>query len=433
MWKRLRALYRDASVRADHSPSPWARRPMALIHIGVALAHKALRDRLGMRAAMLAFWTAISVVPVLMLAFALTGPLGLTDQARDLVREFLYQTILANSVEEVGATLDALLAATSLRTLGIAGVIGLMIAGAQLYFTVERTYNELYGARVRRSPLLRFLVYYAAITFGPLLVGWGLINVSGLGDPGFWTGVISTVLTAAVLVSAIWLLPDTDVRWRAAIVGGLFSAAIFEAAKEGFSLYMALFGGRSGLTIAFGSLAFIPFSLLWIEVVWIVVLLGVDLAYVIQHRSWLLAAEQAMDTDEDAAARWPDGTFAVSVMTLLADRFTRGEGAADPHELAARLGAEPAAVLTTLNVLEDAGLVLATKGGAFGPALPPEQVRATEVLRRWRAHAGLSRGAADPLARRVAARLDAVESALDVPLSELARPAEPAAEDPSKV
>jgi membrane protein len=386
----------------------------------VALVNKAIRDRLGIRSAQLAFWTALSVVPVLMLAFAMTGPLGLTDDAREAVRQFLYQTVLAASVDELGDVLDALLAATSLRTLGIAGVVGLMVAGAQVFFTVERTYNELYGCRIRRSTLLRFLVFYAAITLGPLFVGWGLINMSGLGAQGSLARAFSVIVTAGVLCGAIWLLPDTEVRPSAALIGGLFSSVVFELAKEGFSLYIELFGGRSAFGLAFGSVAFIPFSLLWIQLVWSGVLLGVELAYVIQHRSWQVTARKAASSGEDARQRWPDGMFAVTLMTLLSDRFDRGAGPSDPNELSVLLGVEPTSVQTTLDVLEDAGLVLATKGGTFTPTRPSDQVRGTDVLRLWRGAAGLGRSGDDPLVRALAARLDTAEAALDVPLAELA-------------
>lgn len=425
----IKERYHEATVdAAAEDASRLQRRLMELVHTGVALAHKAMKDRLGLRAAMLSFWTALAVVPVLMLAFALTGPLGLTDTARVSLRSFLYETVLAESVEEVGGVLDSLLQSTSLRTVGLAGLAGLLLAGAQLYFTVERTYNELYGARVRRSPLLRFLVFYAAITLGPLLVAWGLINTTGLGDPGVAARLLSGVLTCGVLIAAIWLLPDTEVRWSAAFLGGVFSYLLFELAKKGFGLYMDLFGAESGIAVAFGSLAFIPFSLLWIFLVWMLVLLGVDLAYVMQHRSWQIAARQAADLDEDARPRWPDATFALAVMTLIGERFARGEGPGDPNQLSVRLGVEPAMVLTTLNVLEDAGLVVATNTGGFAPARPPDGVLGTDVLRAWRAHAGLSRASVDPTVRLVSARLEEVESALEVPLDALGRGGAPAKE-----
>lgn len=426
MWDRLETIYRSATVGAASSDSGLQRRSMELVHTVVALFNKAARDRLGIRAAQLAFWTSLSVVPVLMLGFAMTGPLGLTDDAREAVRQFLYQTVLAASVDELGGVLDALLAATSLRTLGIAGVVGLMVAGAQVFFTVERTYNELYGCRIRRSTLLRFLVFYAAITLGPLFVGWGLINISGLGTHGSLAHSLSMLVTTGVLCGAIWLLPDTEVRPSAALVGGLFSSVVFELAKMGFSLYIELFGGRSAFGLAFGSVAFIPFSLLWIQLVWSVVLLGVELAYVVQHRSWQVAARQAARAGEDARQRWPDGMFAVTLLALVADRFDRGAGPSDPNDLSVQLGVEPTSVQLTLDVLEDAGLVVATKAGAFAPTRPSDQVRGTDVLRLWRGAAGLNRGGDDPLARTLGARLDIAEAALDLPLSELARRGRPA-------
>ena len=151
MWIWLRRLYEDAAAgRLGPTHHPGWRLLVEAVHIVVVLVQETVRDRLHVRAAMLAYWTAVAIVPLLMLGFALTGPLGLADDTRTAVRQLLYHTILASSVEDLGAALDDLILRTNLRTLGTIGVLSTMFIGSQLFFNMELAYNDIFRARVRR-------------------------------------------------------------------------------------------------------------------------------------------------------------------------------------------------------------------------------------------------------------------------------------------
>lgn len=423
MLEWLTGIYRDLHVRAQERA--WLRGLLDLVQVSAAVARKSSRDELGLRAAMLSYWTALAVVPLLLLAFALTGPMGLTDATRDAVRSLLYETVLASSVEQVAGALDGLLAGTSLRALGLAGVAGLLLSGAQLYFKIEQSYNDLYGVRVRRSRTLRFLVFYAGITLGPLVLAWGIVTATGLGDPGWLSRATPPLLTAVGLVGAIRLLPDTAVPWRAALVGGLLSAALFETAKSGFGLYMDLFGADSGVARAFGSLAFLPFSLTWVYLVWFVVLIGVELAYVVQHRAWLVVAVHQAALDGDRR-RWPDAGFGLLILALVAERFLAGHGASTVDGLTTRLSVSPSSIQAALDVLEDAGLVVESEQG-YLLSRPPGQMLASDVLDAWRSRASLRPVPDDPAIAALWERLVAMNRGLDVPLETLVLRAGPPA------
>ena len=419
MLEWLTRIYRQVYEGGRGEGRAWSRWLLDAVQMVVAVSRRSSRDELGLRAAMLSYWTALAAVPLMLLAFALTGPMGLTDATRDAVRSLLYETVLASSVNEVSVALDTLLAGTSLRALGLAGVAGLLVSGAQLYFKVEQAYNDVYGVHVRRSRTLRFLVFYAGITLGPLVLAWGLVSATGLGNPGWLSRVLPPFLTAVGLVSGIRLLPDTFVPWRAALVGGLLSAAMFEAAKAGFGLYMDLFGAGSGLARAFGSLAFLPFSLTWLFLVWFVVLLGVELAYVVQHRSWVLAAVHRAALTGDRK-RWPDAGFGLLVLVLVAERFMAGLGGSTVDELSGRLAMAPASIQAALDVLEDAGQVVVSPKG-YLLSRPVDQIRARDVLTAWRERAALTPSLDDPTVGALLARLEVMHRGLDVSLAELVR------------
>lgn len=423
----LQRIYRDA-VLGGLTPrgAPVHARLLELVHAGVVLAHESARDRLHVRAAMLAYWSSVAVVPTLLLAFAMSGPLGLVDQSRDAVLAFLYDTVLASSVTQVGAALDATLAQVNLKALGVVGVVGIMGIGAQLFFHVELAYNDIFGVRVRRSRLLRISLFYAGLTLAPLALAWGFVMTARLGPAADMVSLAAPVLvTAAVLVAGIRLLPCVAVSWRASLAGGLVSAFLFECAKQGFGLYTELLGASDNMARIYGSLALLPVFLLWLYVLWIIILFGVEVAFVTEHHRALVDEQRRHLVDVHAPHRRPDAFFALQVMLVISGRYLDAKGASSAEQVADRLGVSLLHAQTAMELLEDGGLLLETDGGRFLPAVPPSRMTGVQVMRAW---SELS----SPLVEAAALAEDVVSSArqamdqvLDRPLTELLEDAPP--------
>ena len=361
------------------------------VHVAMVLAQETMRDRLHVRAAMLAYWTAVAIVPLLMLGFALTGPLGLGESTRDAVRQLLYDTILASSVEELGAALDDLILRTNLNTLGAIGVLSTMFIGSQLFFNMELAYNDIFRARVDRSWILRFILFYATLTLGPVLLAGGMVLSAKIGADADHIPLGATLLPLAastpVFVLALRLLPCSDVNWRAAIAGGVVTAVLFESAKLGFGVYLDVFGTRDNLAVIYGSVAFLPVFLIWTYLSWLVILFGVEVAYFVQHQSALLDAQRRVAVDRFARRRSPDGFFALAVMEELIERYRDGAGPPKASSLADSLRANPRHVLTVVDVLKDAGLVVMTDDRRIVPACSFERITPSRILHAWRDHA----------------------------------------------
>ncbi len=424
----LARLYEDATAgRLGPSNHPVFKLLVDVVHVLIVLARETIRDRLHVRAAMLAYWTAVAIVPILMLGFALTGPLGLQQSTRDAVRHLLYDTILASSVEEVGAALDQLLDAASLGTLGVICVIGIMFIGSQLFFNAELAYNDIFRATVRRSWVLRFTLFYAAITMGPLLIAGGFVMTARIGAAASvpaLSALLPALLSGVVFVAALRLLPCVDVSWNAALTGGGVSALLFEVAKLGFGEYLDVFGARDNLAVVYGSVAFLPVFLIWTYVVWLVVLFGVEVAFLVQHHGNLLDAQRRLAIDPHAGRRQPDAFFALGVMAVIAEHWMEGRGPVAPREIGAATGADPRHVQTVLDVLEEAGLLVETDEKRVLPARPPSDIPASAVLAAWRDRAapevhgpasGVVQMALSAVDHAVAGRLDALSGVRAAP------------------
>ncbi|MFT4979671.1 MAG: YihY family inner membrane protein [Myxococcota bacterium] len=388
MQRDIRELYGQVKDRQD---ARWSKPLLTVVHFTVALWLKSQRDRLPLRTAMLTYWSSVAVVPMLLLAFALTGAAGLAAKpARDL----LYDILLAGSVDEIRFTLDELLNSTSLRALGAAGVIGVLFIGAQLFFQAERAYNDILYSSPTGNLLNRFFAFYAALTLGPLIITAGFVLSNQLTadthlvDTSWLTGVFNylapSLVTAVVFVGAIRFLPSKTLSWQAVLWGGLSSALLFEGAKRGFSAYTDLLGTKDSMVRIYGSLGLLPVFLIWVNLLWTIVLLGVEIAYIRENWVQLVDQHERWVSDKHLESRQPDMFFMLSVLSVIGQRYLCGEGATSADDISAALGADGRHVLTTIEAMCAASLVLQTTNNRYLPALPLDKTTARDAVTAWR-------------------------------------------------
>lgn len=388
MRKEIRAFYEVVEKRLDQR---WLRPLLLLIHFTVALWENAKRDQLPMRTAMLTYWTSVAVVPMLLLAFTLTGAAGM---AATPVRELLYDTLLAGSIEEVREVLDNLLTSTSLSALGAVGILTLLAIGAQLFFQAERAYNDILYTRPTDSLLNRFFTFYAALTMGPLLLTAGfvltdqLMNQVHFNSLSFLSNTFSyllpSLLTAIVFSCAIRFLPSVRLSWRAVLWGGLSSALMFEAAKRGFWAYTDLLGTTDSMLRLYGSLGLLPVFLVWVNLLWTIVLLGVEIAYIRENWSQLVDHHERWVLDQHINTRQADLFFMLSVLAVVGRSFLAGDGATSVEQITTQLGSSGREVRYTLQILCTAELLVCTDDQRYLPAVPLESTQTRQAVQAWR-------------------------------------------------
>jgi membrane protein len=406
----------------------WQRALLTAIHGGIALWRSATQDQLFVRAATLSYWTLVAIVPVLAMAFALMGPLGLLDTTADSIKQGLYSTVLAASVAEVGPWLDSIVGGVKLEALGVVGFLGVLVAGSRMYTSVEQAFNDIFRVRQRRGWVMRITLFYAVVTLGPLLLSAGFAATSSLGEvlpSGLLGRIVPIALTTIALVLAIKLLPHTNVRWKAAVSGGLLSAILFESLKIGFEAYTALLGASNTMVRLYGGLALFPVFLLYVYLLWVVVLMGVEVAYVVHHARPLLAEERDRLRMGDIWRRRPDACFGLQVMVALAARFLSGGGPTTGEWLIEILGAPSRAVHEALDMLETAGLLLTVEGGGYVPAQPLESLTAARVVRACRAVSVPSCDDDAPGAEAVNMAIDSLARDLEISIASLAQAPRP--------
>lgn len=244
-------------------------------------------DRLGLTASSLTFTTLLALVPFFTVALAVFSAFPIFGQMQQVLQRWLVDSLVPDSISRpVLGYLTQFSAKAS--GLGMAGFSVLMLTALALILTIDRTLNTIWRVRRLRPLGQRVLIYWAAITLGPLVLAASLALTTsmasaasrGLGAtlPGGTRLLLDSIefLVLAAGVAAMYrYVPNTQVHWRYAWAGGLFVSVGMELAKKGLALYLASVPTYS---VLYGTFATLPILLLWIYVAWVIVLLGAVVA-----------------------------------------------------------------------------------------------------------------------------------------------------------
>ena len=271
---------------------PW--RQMA----GVLLGR--FRDaRLGVSASSLTFTTVLALVPLFAVALALFTAFPMFGKFQDTLQRWLLESLVPESISRQVLSHVTQFARKASR-LGSVGLVAVLVTAVALMVTIDRTLGQIWRLQRQRPLAQRVLLYWAAITLGPLLLGGSLAITSYLlsvsGDVVQVPGLTRWLLDAfefALLVACVsglyFYVPYTRVRWRHALTAGLLVALGIELAKKLLALYLSQMPTYSAI---YGAFAALPILLVWIYVAWVVVLLGAVVAASLPdlgRQSWRMA------------------------------------------------------------------------------------------------------------------------------------------------
>jgi membrane protein len=348
------------------------------------------RDLAFVRAAGMAYATMVALVPGLAVAWFVLSAAGDGDPEQALGTIF---NRLFGQIPGLSETLLPLLVQVDLQAAGAVGVAGLLLVASRLYLMVEKAYSDVFSVSVTRRPMaMRLLSFYFCMTAGPLVMGFLLRGsfrlTAGLGVAGLQE-VLALALQYLLLVVALKMLPATHVRWPPALVGAGVSFTLLEIGRWGLGLYVSWVVSADPLSAVYGSLGFVPVFLLWIYLVWVFILLGVEVAQVMQNYSSLVESELAL---ADHRPHWPSPETALRVAAWVGWSFANGHGPITSAMLAERSHLEPRTIHPVLEVLSETGVVVrATKGWIL--SRPADAIRIRDVVTSWLAHTGV--GAVD--------------------------------------
>jgi membrane protein len=318
----------------------------------LTLIRRFREDRLALTASSLTFTSVISLVPMATVMLALFSAFPMFSTLQDTLQHYFVSTLVPDTIAR--PVLGAITQFSSRASrLGVVGLVALVVSAIALMLTIDRALNAIWRVRKPRPIAQRVLIYWSAITLGPLLIGVSLAATSyalSVSRGYLWDGVprgfgllfgVGEFIVVSLGVAALFhYVPNTHVRWRHALTGGVFVAVGFAISKRLLALY---FGTVPTYSMIYGAFATVPIFLVWIYLSWIVVLLGAVLA--------AYAPVAGMQV-----GRWPAGAgsrFHLALVIMRALRRSRDEGrrGMSGDELSKSLGTDPLQIEPLLDVL----------------------------------------------------------------------------------
>jgi membrane protein len=277
----------------------------------------------------------------------------LFDQFQNVLQRWLIESLIPESISrQVLGYLTQF--TTKASRLGVVSFAALMFSALALVFTIDRSLNAIWRVNKVRPWGQRLLLYWAALTLGPVLVAAGLVTMASV---ILWSGgslrsqspAMRLALDALEFIllwggiSALYrFVPNTHVPWRQVLGGSLGTTLVLEIARSLLTWYLAR---MSTFSLVYGAFATVPILLVWIYITWVIVLLGAVLV-----ASWPgLRLGHVRDTQA------PGASFQLALDTLreLKHKQALGIHGADLQSLAKRLGADPLLMQTVLAQLQD--------------------------------------------------------------------------------
>ncbi len=243
-------------------------------------------DRLGLTASSLTFTTTIALVPFFTVALAVFTAFPIFSKMQGVLQSWLVESLVPDQIaRQVLGYLTQF--ASKANRLGVVGLAALLITALALILTIDKTLNNIWRVRKPRRLAQRVLIYWAAMTLGPVLLAvslsitsYALTGSRGMtsavpGGLGLLLDALQFLLLAAGMAALFRYVPNTQVKWSHAWSGGLFVAVALELAKKVLAWYLGSLGTFSAV---YGAFAVVPILLLWIYVAWVIVLLGAVIA-----------------------------------------------------------------------------------------------------------------------------------------------------------
>ena len=242
------------------------------------------------RAAALSFTTLLSLIPLMTLGFSILATYHRFKKISIQIQDFIFSNFLASS--GTGKSIQVYLNnfVAQANQLSLLSLLFLIITATMMMFTLEQTLNSIWQTDKRRHWTLTALLYWTALLFIPILIGFTLFLSSHFIIPLMKAGVIakSFLLMLPFLLSIFaftflyTLVPHCAVPFRYGFIGALIATFLFEGAKYSFSLYLHYFPTYK---IIYGTLSAFPLFLVWIYICWVITLVGATISYTLTAES----------------------------------------------------------------------------------------------------------------------------------------------------
>ncbi len=276
--------------------------------------------------------------------------------------------------------------ATKPKALGITGLLFVLSTVFGFMRNVEQAFNRIWGVRRTRG-VVRAVSDYLLVTVLLPFAAAAVLGVTAALESTRLTELLGPfaillrssqfLIIASAFCLIYWIVPNTRVKFRYALVGGLVAGTLWAGMSWGYIKFQF---GLARYALFFSTFALFPLFLMWIYTSWLILLFGAVVAYAYQNEKTF--AIERLSGEAPYAYR---EAVAVRTMLEICRRFTAGGPPMKVQEAAEGWNVPTRLLLETLDRLTSARLTTAcAEPAGWQPARAPEQIRVRDVVAAMR-------------------------------------------------
>jgi membrane protein len=336
-----------------------------------------IRDHCQKTASVLTYYSLLNIVPVVAVAFAMAKGFGLEKL---IEKQILQMAEKANWQADITTQIISfshkLLEQAKGGLIAGVGIVLLLWTVISIMGKIEESINEIWEIKKSRTLIRKFSDYMAMMVFGPVLLiisssatvlvaSEVKVIVNKIAVLGVFSKVIFLLLNLLPYVS-IWVLltmlylimPNVRIPLRSAILGGITAGTITQIVQW---IYIKFQIGVSSYGAIYGSFAALPLFLGMLQMSWMIVLLGAEIAYANEHYETF-----GFHPDYSRMSVSSKKLLMLRIFHLLTKKFSLGEKPLSVSQIAHALEIPVRLVQQFLHELSDVGLVVETAKGIKG-------------------------------------------------------------------
>jgi len=354
-----------------------------------------LENKVVLRASALTYYSMMSVVPIVAMAFGIAKGFGLDKKLREE---------LANKFEGQQQVLDwiikfasSMLEHTKGGVVAGVGIALLLWAVMRVLGNIEASFNFIWHVKKSRSFYRKFTDYIAIMLIAPVFIILSssvtvyittqIQNIiKSIEFLGYFSPVIRVFINLIPYV-LVWTLfsfiyvvmPNIKVKLWPAIISGIVAGTLFQIAQWGYVKFQI---NVSSYNAIYGSFAALPLFMIWLQTGWLIVLFGAEMSYATQNFE-----KYEFEQDASQISLGYRKSLSLLITTLIIKKFSRGEPAPDIQDISVQLEMPSSIVRDIINNLIEAEIISQVIGKDandinYQPAMDVNLLSIGEVINR---------------------------------------------------
>ena len=253
-------------------------------------------DKCSLRASALTFYSLLSIVPVVAMAFGIAKGFGADKSLeKQLLEKFPGQEEVLVQVTGFARSLLEETRGGMIAGIGVAVLLWIVI---KLLSNIEHSFNDIWGIKEPRSTARKITDYISIMLICPILIivssGITLFIVTqitliterfallGFFSPliFFSFKLIPYCILCGVFTFIYIFMPNTKVRLKSGLIAGVIAGTAYQALQWGY-IHSQI--GMAHYNAIYGSFAALPLFLIWLQISWLIVLFGAEISFAIQN------------------------------------------------------------------------------------------------------------------------------------------------------